>query len=146
MARVKTCFKCRRSLPLAEFYRHDHTTDGRLGKCKACTRADVAANRLANLDRIREYDRQRANLPHRKDLRKRVLKQWRARYPLRSRTHLRAERKHRKAPDACQMCGLLGKRLERHHPDYELPLLIVWLCKPCHAVADKQRRAKETSR
>ena len=39
------------------------------------------------------------------------------------------------------MCGLKKNRLERHHPDYDLPLLIVWLCKPCHAIADKQRRA-----
>jgi hypothetical protein len=41
------------------------------------------------------------------------------------------------------MCGL-KKRLERHHPDYALPLLIVWLCKPCHVIADRVRREKET--
>ena len=40
------------------------------------------------------------------------------------------------------MCGL-PKRLERHHPDYDLPLLIVWLCKPCHYRADEVRRARE---
>lgn len=54
---------------------------------------------------------------------------------------LKAERHHRKAPDCCQMCGL-PKKLERHHPDYDLPLLIVWLCKPCHVKADAVRRAK----
>jgi hypothetical protein len=41
------------------------------------------------------------------------------------------------------MCGL-KKQLERHHPDYALPLLIVWLCKPCHVIADRVRREKET--
>ncbi len=30
----------------------------------------------------------------------------------------------------CAFCG--GKDSEAHHPDYDKPLLIVWLCRECH--------------
>ena len=38
----KTCFKCNLSLPIEEFYEHPKMKDGRLGKCKSCTRKGVA--------------------------------------------------------------------------------------------------------
>jgi hypothetical protein len=140
---MKKCFKCGLEKPLTDFYGHPQMGDGSLGKCKECTKVDVRANRLANVDYYREYDRMRASLPHRRQNVKRVVKNWRAKHPGRGKAHHAAERHHRKAPDACQMCGL-QKRLERHHPDYALPLLIVWLCKPCHVIADRVRREKET--
>ena len=55
----KVCFKCHRSLALRHFYRHKAMADGRLNKCKECTRRDVAENRLKRIDKIREYDRAR---------------------------------------------------------------------------------------
>lgn len=44
-------------------------------------------------------------------------------------------------PRACQWCqrpqrGRLG-RLERHHVEYAEPLAILWLCRTCHADADR---------
>lgn len=30
----------------------------------------------------------------------------------------------------CRDCGSL--KSEKHHPDYSQPLLVVWLCRPCH--------------
>lgn len=49
------------------------------------------------------------------------------------------------APEFCEGCGLKSARLEKHHPDYSKPLLVVWLCKRCHAIADKIRRRLEAS-
>ena len=39
---MKTCFKCHLTLPLSEFYHHPRMKDGHLGKCKECTKKDVA--------------------------------------------------------------------------------------------------------
>lgn len=139
---MKHCFKCDTDKPLSEFYGHPQMGDGRLGKCKECTKRDVRANRLAKLDYYRAFDRERARLPHRKQNATRVTRNWRHKHPGRGAAQLRARRHHRKAPDVCQMCGL-NKKLERHHPDYLLPLLIVWLCKPCHVIADRVRRERE---
>lgn len=47
-------------------------------------------------------------------------------------------------PDACELCGVkevdLGYYLEEHHFDYQKSNETAFLCKPCHADADKMRR------
>lgn len=55
----KRCFKCEKVLPLGRFYRHPRMADGRLNKCKACTRRDVRENRERRIEHYREYDRKR---------------------------------------------------------------------------------------
>ena len=77
MATLKTCFKCNTEKPLTEFYVHPQMGDGHLNKCKDCAKRDVRAHRAAN-DSVREYDRERAKLPHRRERSKTVLAQWRA--------------------------------------------------------------------
>jgi hypothetical protein len=140
---VKRCFKCGTEKPLSEFYKHPAMADGRLGKCKDCTKLDVRLDRQAN-PRVREYDRQRAAAPHRKKLAASVLRSWRAEHPDRQQAHNAAARARLQPPDCCEGCGL-PLRLEKHHPDYSKPLIVVWLCKPCHAIADKIRRRLEAS-
>jgi hypothetical protein len=41
---LKTCFKCGETKDVDEFYRHPRMSDGRLGKCKSCTKKDVELN------------------------------------------------------------------------------------------------------
>lgn len=138
---LKRCFKCGTDKPRTEFYRHPAMADGLLGKCKDCTKLDMRIDR-ATKPRVREYDRRRANLPHRKALQARITKEWRAAHRDRQRAQNRAAKAVIEKPLACEGCGL-PKRIEKHHPDYAQPLLVVWLCKPCHAIADKIRRKTE---
>ena len=138
----KPCKTCSVEKELSEFYTHAQMADGHLGICKLCVIARVLAHRKKNIDAIRAYDKLRGKLPHRKRHAAKMTKRWRTEHPGRNAAHNKAQRTHRTAPRCCQMCGLL-KRLERHHPDYALPLMIVWLCKPCHAIADVSRRDAE---
>jgi hypothetical protein len=52
---MKTCFNCGTEKPLDDFYRHPTMKDGRLGKCKECTKADVRANYAAKRGQYQEY-------------------------------------------------------------------------------------------
>lgn len=139
---MKTCFKCLQSLPLEAFYKHAAMGDGHLGKCKECTKADVAAHRLNKIDKYREYDRMRASQPHRKALSKRLNAEWRSKYPNRYASHLAVWKAIRKGELKKQPCYVCGSVAEAHHPDYDRPLDVVWLCPPhhkqAHALVEKE--------
>jgi len=46
-----------------------------------------------------------------------------------------------KKPPACSNCLIEGKRLEGHHPDYNNPLDVVFLCLKCHRQEHKRLRS-----
>lgn len=142
---MKRCFRCLKIKPLKMFYKHPQMSDGTLNKCSTCTRAGVLNHRLKNLDRIREYDRKRGSLEHRKlaakDYRKnnlhvfrRLSKKWSDENKEKRYAHGVLRRAFlcgliKKEP--CFICG--NKASEAHHEDYELPLDVLWLCKKHHA-------------
>jgi hypothetical protein len=132
MASEKTCFKCNTLKPLTEFYVHAQMGDGYLNKCKSCTKRDVAEHRAANIEKIREYDRARSDLPHRVALRYAIVSRWIAENPERR----QAQKEVRKAVMSGQLekwpCMECGADAEAHHPDYSNPLAVVWLCKIHH--------------
>lgn len=141
---LKRCFKCGIDKSRTEFYRHLQMGDGLLGKCKACARYDTKANQLAKFEYYQAYKKEYATRPATRARARRITKEWRLAHPGRAGAHYRAEKYLRDAPEYCERC-LLVKTLQRHHPDYSQPLLIEWLCKRCHAVADRERRAREAN-
>lgn len=132
---MKTCSCCGIDKSGDEFY--PATT-----KCKVCTCAAVRRNRLANLDAVRAYDRKRAKLPHRIASATRVTREWRREHRDRQKAQNAAARAKLVGPAVCEGCGL-DRPLNKHHHDYSRPLAVIWLCKPCHCVADKIRRLLE---
>jgi hypothetical protein len=131
--------------PLEGFYKHARMADGHLNKCKACTKSDVAMHRQANLEHIRQYDRMRAIQPHRIALRERVFLEWKQKHPERraAQTVLgNAVRAGRIIPwPVCEMPDC-NQKPEAHHPHYESPLLVTWLCRAhhmqAHAISEKE--------
>jgi hypothetical protein len=137
----KRCFKCLLELPLDAFYKHPNARGGRQNKCIDCTKKDVAAHRLANIDRIRQYDRARASQPHRLEKNKRTTADWRRANPKRWAAQIKLNNALRAGRVQKTPCMVCGERAEAHHPDYDQPLDVVWLCpahhKQVHAMARK---------
>jgi hypothetical protein len=134
----KRCSKCRCLKPLEAFYKHAEMVDGRLNKCVQCAKADAAAHRLANLERIREYDRMRASMPHRVAKREAIMKRWAATHPDRRRAQTAVGNAIRAAKlKPWPVCALpsCGEKPEAHHPNYDAPLDVVWLCRAHHMQA-----------
>ena len=136
---LKTCFKCKVEQPLTEFYKHSKMGDGYLGKCKSCTKADTKEARAKKPEYYREYDRARASMPHRKELHDRVTAQWKAEHPLRRKAQQALGNAVRDGKIIPQPCFVCGNKAEAHHPNYDAPLDVVWLCtthhKQAHALA-----------
>ena len=140
----KECFKCKTVKPLFEFYKHSGMADGHLNKCKQCTKKDVGKHRERNIERIREYDRRRANEPERRAAAAAIINAWRAEDRRRSRAHgavSRAIRQGTLIRACCERCG--DPKSLAHHDDYDKPLAVTWLCQPCHKQRHKELRTSD---
>lgn len=118
--------------------------------CKDCVKDYQHKHRAANLEKIREYDRERANLPHRIKGRKEVAErwkndpklrkiknvqsaQWRNNNIIKRAAHLlvqNAVKRDEKKKMPCEICG--KRKTEGHHDDYSKPMDVRWLCRKHH--------------
>lgn len=102
--------------------------DGHLGKCKTCTKKDVAANYQKNRGYYAAYERERFQRPERKAKALEYQRKRRAAYPGKARAVYavnNAIRDGRLVPQSCEKCGA---KAQAHHDDYRKPLVVRWLC------------------
>lgn len=157
MRRFKKCFRCKNIKLLVDFYRHSRMADGRLNKCKACTKKDCQKYRMKNVDFVRHYYRNRPQeskakqrewaVRHRKTKRGRAMKaksdsKYRARYPEKRKAtnavnSMIVSGKWKRKP--CEKCGQI--KAEAHHDDYLKPLDVKWLCKTHHMERHRELNA-----
>jgi hypothetical protein len=123
---------------LDDFYKHPAMADGHLGKCKECTKKDVATRQLNKPDMIAAYEKKRLHDPSRKAKCKAYVAASKKRNPEDFRKKVSARRIARTAilsgkliPKPCVVCG--KEPVHAHHPDYDFPLEVVWLCPVCHS-------------
>ena len=126
-ASEKHCRWCQTTKPIDDFYPHKAMHDGRLSKCKECTKAAVRLHRRLN-ESVREYDRRRgarATSEYQKSYRERFPAAYYARNAVNN-----AVRDGRLTKEPCLFCG--ETRVHGHHRDYSRPLDVIWLCARCH--------------
>lgn len=143
----KYCRQCEQDVRRADFYRHPKTADKLQAVCKSCHRANVRKHRAENVEYYREFDRQRANLPHRVAAREayaqtpqgrekasQAKRAFVARNPAKRAAHIavsNALRDGKLARQPCEVCG--NPKSQAHHDDYGKPLDVRWLCTTHHA-------------
>lgn len=158
---MKRCTKCSEVKDVTKFSPRKIARDGLRSWCKNCSceaaaifyrnnieakRAyDYVRNRLPDVvkrksewkktDRVRAYNREYQKLRAQKDCVKRSKALWRANNPEKKKAEARAQYVHRQK-QPCEWCGH-EERVVRHHPDYNKPLDIMWLCNPCHSLWHK---------
>lgn len=139
---IKTCKECGQSQPIDEFYGHSQMADGHLNKCKRCVKSRVRRHRSANVERIREYDRERAKSGTRKKRLAERSRKFRKENPDKYRAHSAVSNALRSGtlvrPSCCERCSETQPALHGHHEDYSRPLDVVWLCVPCHSARHKE--------
>lgn len=147
----RECKKCKKLLPVTEFYGHAGMTSGVISTCKNCVKARVnkrykklikdPAFLNAERERSREKNHRLGYLEkwrvERSDERKRVLQAakeaWARRNPAAKKATTavhNAVRDGRLFKQPCEVCGAI--EVEGHHDDYDKPLEVRWLCDKHH--------------
>lgn len=129
---MKICTRCNKEKEFSEFQVRKASKDGYTASCKEC---------------LRNYDKSRANLTHRVEARRQYAKtgngklshnkstkKWAENNVIKRSAHIivgNAIRDGRLVKQPCEICG--ETKVEAHHPDYEKPLEVNWLCSKHHA-------------
>lgn len=131
MQTEKKCFKCGGVKSLSAFYKHKGMADGHLNKCKECAKKDVRKNRVLRVDYYREYDVSRGSRQSAE-----YQKNYRNEFPMKYAAHTLVANAVRDGrimkSNICEVCNKFHEKIHGHHDDYALPLVVRWLCPPCH--------------
>ncbi len=103
--------------------------DGRLNKCKECTKKDVKENREKNASQYAVYERKRFKTKKRKGQILATQRKRRQRNPEKQSAYgkvYRAIKNRTLKKGNCEVCG--SPETQAHHEDYLRPLDVKWLC------------------
>lgn len=129
----KTCFKCGEMKDIDSFSLHSKMKDGHLGKCKQCAIEYSRGHRARNPELYTEFEKQRRSSPERKEQAASYLKAYRKKHPKRyscNQKLVRAVKSGKVLKEVCFICG--DPDSVGHHPDYDQPLSVTWLCRVHH--------------
>lgn len=138
---VRTCSVCGIAKSEDEFPSRDGKIQGRCRLCKAYREREwrrklSPENQARRREQIRKaqakYYARNGNSVHQA---KAVLA-YRLRWPKKRAAWMAATSALKsgriKAPACCQHCGMPEDNLQMHHPDYDQPLMVEFLCPECH--------------
>jgi hypothetical protein len=127
---IMQCVKCGHDKPAADFYANDRT-------CKTCRCAMVRANRAARAEQYRAYEAERASQPHRRALNRSTAKAWREEHPEWRSAQTKVGNAIRDGRLQRWPCEICGAKAHAHHPHYDAPLVVTWLCPTHHKAAHR---------
>ena len=144
---MKTCPRCKKTLPKSSYHKNKARHDGLAAQCKNCKNKMSQKDYAKNIEHYRKVH----NLWYKNNKDKKAIQQkkWRERnldkesqycknrnekYPEKREAYsivLNAIRSNNLTRQPCEKCGATN-RISAHHDDYSMPLDVKWLCVPCH--------------
>ncbi|KKM47408.1 hypothetical protein LCGC14_1558560 [marine sediment metagenome] len=139
---TKWCAMCEKELPLSEFYTHkDWGYQSRCKTCQASYRKQYNKTPQAKTSRRKTYEKLR-DKGYFRDYNTRQYHDPIGHLKMVARLSIhKMKREGLIDQQPCLMCG--KQYTEAHHPDYDQPLLIVWLCHSCHIDLHNNIKLKE---
>jgi len=137
----KECIKCGEAKIVTEYYLYKKT-GRRWGECKECVKA--RAHNYWRNGNGKEVDKRRGQKPKRKAWQRKYSAEMRVKHKKKKSAGQKFWNKFRygsipKLP--CKKCGTT-KLVEAHHPDYDKPFDIQWLCSKHHKEWHRSNEAK----
>lgn len=117
---MKACSNCRIEKPLTLFAKNKTRKDGLMPSCRGCEKTRNAdyyqRNKEAIKARAKKYKRSNSKMAKAHCLITNAINAgW------------------LKRPEKCSNCNKTSKKsIQAHHPDYNYPFVIIWLCNSCH--------------
>lgn len=124
---TRTCFKCHMEKPLSEFHRSKNMPLGRGYECRTCKKSRDAG-------RVNDWPRNEATKAlNRERSRQLYLDKPEATKARAMIAKLISDGLIKRLD--CQVCG--KEKTDGHHPDYEKPLEVIWLCRSHHWLIER---------
>ena len=150
---MKECFKCKRCLPLEDYYKHPQMGDGHLNKCKDCTKSDSENRRkikeqdpewvLSERKRHREKSERFRNEDRASKSKHETKDDWAKRNPEKRKAHHALNNALRDGKIHRHPCCICGSKAQAHHEDYSKPLDVIWFCPKHHGEHHAKQRDEE---
>lgn len=121
---------------------HGNTRWIRNDRCVVCVREAAKQWRINNPEKVKASRRrgregERLNYQKKKAVilarQKRYKEKHKEKYRARTQVCIAVKWGRLIKPNACSRCLKQGGKIEGHHPDYNKPLDVIWLCPACHA-------------
>lgn len=130
---TKMCSLCNVEKLLNEFHKDRKNIDGHYSNCKECRIKKSHNDYLKRRNKIKKYVKGYRGTHAGKEARKREHERFKKLKPAIYRVGYmvsNAIRDKRLIRKPCEKCG--GRKAQAHHPDYNKPFDVMWLCKPHH--------------
>jgi len=140
---MKSCSTCGELKDESNFQRRKASKDGLTSSCKSCLNERDARRYVRERERRTARYREYIKTPAGREAHSKAIERWRQANQVRRAAHIilgNAVRDGRVQPLPCLECG--GKA-EAHHPDYDRPLDVIWLCTTHHKETHRMREANQ---
>lgn len=118
---MKTCTACKQAKPLIDFHQHSQSKDKKQTQCKVC-----------RSEKMKKYNK----TPEAKAVWRRASHNKRVRYKQKVKANMKISNAIHRGKLNKGECKLgiwnCKGRVEAHHPDYQCPEKVMWLCAKHH--------------